>query len=78
MLFQTQRATHGSQRYEGTSATLQLLRQNRRNSIFGRSLVESIAGSEQNAPSHERHDSGEVAERLTNSPGANLDREATP
>ena len=41
-------------------------------------LAESIAGSEQNAPSHDQHCSGEVAERLTNSPGANLDARSAP
>jgi len=34
------------------------------NSAFGHGPVESAAGSEQNAPAHDRHNTGEVAERL--------------
>jgi len=33
-------------------------------------FVEMLASSEQNAPLHSRYISGEVAERLTQSPGA--------
>jgi hypothetical protein len=35
-----------------------------RNLIFPQCLVETNACSEQNAPSQDHHDSGEVAERL--------------
>ena len=64
MLSQTRLAAYGSQRYDAFAELIKLHRENGLNATFEQSPVETSAGSEQNAPSHDRHNSGEVAERL--------------